>query len=78
MHIFFQSSIFRLFSVIKLSIEFNKALEKLFLSACRCWDACNLVGEMDQKVELGGIIGYGVSNSEFIFCHSKYLDYMQN
>ena len=43
----------------------------LFLIACFCWDSGRSLREMDQKLELGGTIGYGDSYLEFLFRQFK-------
>ena len=42
-----------------------------------CWDSRLSLREMDQKLKIGGTIGYGDSYLDFFFVISKYLDYTQ-
>ena len=58
---------FRYYPGVKLSFEHNSNRKNFFLSACRCWDDRLSLGEIDQKVKFGGIIGYGDSFLEFLF-----------
>ena len=54
-----------------MSIENNSFRKNLLLSACFCWDSRLSSREMDQKLKFGGSIGYGNSNSEFLYRHFK-------
>ena len=73
----FLMSIFQLYSGLKTSFEDNSVRKNLYLIACFCWDSRLFLREMDQKFKFGGTIGYGDSYLEFLFRHSKYLDYTQ-
>ena len=57
----------------KLSFEHNAVLKNFFSRACRCWDDRFSSRDFDQKDKFGGIISYGDSYLEFMFCHSKKL-----
>ena len=77
MDVVFLKRVFRLYPGLKLSIEHNSVCKKLFLRACFCWDSGLSLGEMDQKFEFGGLIGYRNLVWTLYFVHRKYLDYMQ-
>ena len=71
MDVFFLISVFRLYPGFKMSFEHNSVRGNLFLSACFCWDSGLPLREMDQKLEFGGLIGYGNSYLDFVFRYSK-------
>ena len=71
MDVFFQISIFRLYSGPKMSFEHNSVRKILFLTASFCWDSGLSLREMDQKLKFGGIIGYGNSCLDSVFRYSK-------
>ena len=58
-------------SVPGISFEHNSVRRNLFLSASFCWDSRLSLREMDQKLQLGGTIGYGNSYLELLFRHFK-------
>ena len=64
-------SIFRLYPGKKTSFENNNVRKNLFLSAYFCWASKLSLRKMDQKIKLGGTIGYGDSYLEFLFLHFK-------
>ena len=64
-------STFRLYPGLKTSFEHNSLRKNLFLSACFCWDSRLSLREMDQKLKIGGTIGYGDSYLEYLFRHFK-------
>ena len=69
----FLMSIFRLFPGFKMSFEHNSVRKNLFLSPCFCWDSRLSSREMEQKLKLGGLIGYGNSYLDSVFRYSKVL-----
>ena len=71
MDVLFLISVFRLYPGLKMSFEHNSVRNNLFLSAYFCWDSGLLLREMDQKFEFGGLIGYGNSCLDSVFCYSK-------
>ena len=71
MDVAFRMSIFGWYPGLKLSNEHKNAPNKLFVSACFCWDAKLSLSEMEQKCKFCGIIGYWDSYLQFIFCHSE-------
>ena len=71
MDVLFLMSIFRLYPGLKMSIEHNSVLKKLFLSACFCWDSRLFLREMNQKLKFGGKICYGDSYFDSVFRYSK-------
>ena len=71
MDVFFLISVFRLYPGLKMSFEHNSVRKNLFLSACFCWDSRLSLHEMDQKFEVGGLIGYGNSYLDSLFRNSK-------
>ena len=54
-----------------MSFEHNSVRKNLSLSACFCCDSRFPLQEMDQKFKLGGLIGYGNSYLDSVFCYSK-------
>ena len=54
-----------------MSFEHNEVRKKLFLSDCFCWNSRVSSREMDQKIPLGGLIGYGNSYLDSVFRYSK-------
>ena len=64
-------SFLRLYPGLKLSFQHNSDPKNLFLSACSCWDSRLSLREMDQKIKIGGTIGYRNSYLEFFFRHFK-------
>ena len=73
MDVLFLSSVFRLYPVLKMSFEHNSVRNNLFLNACFCWDSGLSLREMDQKFNIGGLIGYGNSCLDSVFRYSKVL-----
>ena len=71
MDVLFLLSIFRLYPGMKVSFEHNSIRKNLFLSASLCWDSRLSLGDMEQKIKLGGTIGYVNSYLEFLFRHFK-------
>ena len=69
-------SLFRLSPRLNLSLEHTSVRKTLFLSAFSCSDSRFSSGEIDQKLKIGGIIGYGDSYLEVFFVNSKYSDYI--
>ena len=61
MDVLFLMNIFRLYSGIKLSFDYNGARKNLFLSACFCWGSRLCLRRLDQKFKFGGTIGCGDS-----------------
>ena len=45
--------------------------KNLFLSACFFWDSGLFLGEMDQNLKFGGLIGYGNSCLDSVFRYTK-------
>ena len=64
-------NIFRYYLSLKISFRHNSAPKNLFLSACYIWNDKVSLGEMHQKFQFGGPIGYGYSLSDSILCYSK-------
>ena len=64
-------SVFRLYPGLKRTFEHNSVRKNLFLSACFCWDPGLSIRQMDQKLKFGGLIGYGNSYLDSVFCYSK-------
>ena len=62
---------FRLYPGLKMSFEHNSVCKNLFLSACFCWNSRLSLREMDQKFPFCGLIGYGNSYLDCVFCYSK-------
>ena len=54
-----------------MSFEHNSVRKNLFLNACFCWDSGLSLREMDQKIKIGGLIGYGKSYLDSVFLYSK-------
>ena len=54
-----------------MSFEHNSVRKNLFLSACFCWDSSLFLREMDQNFKFDGLIGYGNSCLDSVFCYSK-------
>ena len=52
-----------------MSFEHNSVRKNLFLVACFCGDSKLSSREIDQKLKLGGTLGYGDSYLEFSFHH---------
>ena len=71
MDVLFLISVFRLYPGFKMSCEHHSVRKNLFLSACFCWDCGLSLGEMDQKTEFGGLIGYGNYCLDSVFCYLK-------
>ena len=67
----FLISVFRLYPGLKMTFKHNGLSEKLFLSACFCWDSGLSLREKDQKFKIGGLIGYGNSCLDSVFRYSK-------
>ena len=64
-------SIFRMYPGLKMSFQHNSVRENLFLSLCFCRDSRLSLHEKNQKLKLGGAIGYWDSYLEFFFRHFK-------
>ena len=64
-------SIFRLYPGLEMSFEYNSVRENLILSACFSWDSRLSFFEMDQKFNIGGLIGFGNSCLNTVFRYSK-------
>ena len=60
-----------MYAGIKLSFEDNSICKNLFLRICFCWESRLSYSEMDQKLELGGTIGYEDTYFELLFCPFK-------
>ena len=71
MDVLFLIGVFRLYPGVKMSFEHNSVRKNLFLSACFCWNSRLSLRELDQKFKSGGLIGYGNSYSDSVFCYSK-------
>ena len=71
MDVLFLISVFRLYPGLKMSFEHNSVRKNLFLSACFCWDSGLSLREMNQKVKIVGLIGYGNSYLDSVFRYSK-------
>ena len=71
MDVLFLISVFRLYPGLKMSIEHNSVHKNLLLSTCFCWDSSFSLRGMDQKFKFGGLIGYGNSCLDSLFCYSK-------
>ena len=71
MDVLFLISVFRLYSGLKMPFKHNSVRKNLFLSACFCWDSGQSSREMDQKFKFGGLIVYGNSCLDSVFCYSK-------
>ena len=54
-----------------MSFDFNSICKNIFLSACFCWDSGLFLNELDQKINFGGLIGYGNSSLDSVFRYSK-------
>ena len=54
-----------------MTFKHNSVRKNLFLTACFCWGSEISLGEMDQKFNIGGLIGYGNSSLDSVFCYSK-------
>ena len=59
MDVIFVLSIFRFYPGWNLSLEHNSVGKNRYLSACSSYDSRLSLREMNQKVKLGGTIGYG-------------------
>ena len=70
MDVLFLIGVFRLYPGLKVTFKHNSVRKNLFLSACFCWDSGLSLREMDQKLELGGFIGYGNSCLGSVFRYS--------
>ena len=62
---------FRYYLSLKIPFRHSSARKILFLSACYNWKDKVSLREMNQKFPFGGLIGYGYSHSDPIFCYSK-------
>ena len=71
MDVRFFISVFRLYPGLKMSLENNNVRKNLFLNACFCWDSGLSLREMNQNFNFGGLIGYGNSHLDSVFCYSK-------
>ena len=71
MDVIFLMSFFRLYPGIKMSFEHHSVHKNFFLSARFCWDSRLFLCEMDQKLNFGGLIGYGNSYLDSVFRCSK-------
>ena len=71
MNVLFLISVFRLYPVMKMSIEHKSVHKNLFLSACFWWDSRLSLREMDQKFLFGGNIVYEDSYLDSVFRYSK-------
>ena len=71
MDVLFLISVFRLYPGLKLTFDHKSVRKNLFLSACFCRDSGLSLREMDQKYIFGGLIGYGNSHLDSVFCYSK-------
>ena len=71
MDVLFLISVFRLYSGLKMSYEHNSVCKNLFLNAYFCWGSRLSSREMDQKIISGGLIEYGKSCLDSLFCYSK-------
>ena len=56
-----------------MSFEHNSVRKNLFLSSSFCWNFRLTLSEMDQKVEFGGLIGYGNSCLDSVFGYSEVI-----
>ena len=54
-----------------MTFKHNSVHKNLILSACFCFDSGLSLHEMDQKFKFGGLIGYGNSCLDSVFCYSK-------
>ena len=68
MDVLFLISVVPLYPGLKTSFEHINVRKNLFLSACFSWDS---LGEMDQKLTFGGLIGYGNSHLDSVIRYSK-------
>ena len=73
MDVFFLISVFRLYRELKMSFDHSCVRKNLFRSACFCWDSRISLCEMDQNFKFSGLIGYGNSCLDSVFCFSKKL-----
>ena len=71
MDVLFLISVFPLYPGLKMTFKHNSGRKNLVLSACFCWDSGLSLREMDQKFKFGGLIGYGNSCLDSVFCYSK-------
>ena len=71
MDVLFLTSVFRLYPGMKMSFEHNSVRKNLFLSACFFWNSRLSVREMERKLPIGGLIGYGNSCLDSVFLYSK-------
>ena len=71
MDVVFLMSVFRLYPGLKMSFDHNSDRNNFFLSARFCWDSRLSLREMDQKFNLGGLIGHGNSYLDSLFHYSK-------
>ena len=60
-----------------MSFKHNSVRKNLFLSACSCWDFKLSLHDMEQKFKFGGLIGFGNSYLDSVFCFPKYSVYTQ-
>ena len=73
MDVLFLMCIFRLYPGLKMSFDHDSVRKNLLFTAWFffCWDFRLSLREMDQKYKIGGTIGCGDSNLEFLFRHFK-------
>ena len=71
MDVLFLISVFRLYPGLKRTLEHNRVRKNLFLSAYFCWDSELSLRQMNKKFKFGGLIGYGSSYLDSVFCYSK-------
>ena len=71
MNVLFLVNVFRFYSGLKLCFTKNTVRENVFLSVCHCLDENFSLHEIDQEFPFGGLIGYGDSHLDKIFCSSK-------
>ena len=74
MDVFFLISVFRLYPGLKKTFEHNSNRKNLFLSACFRRDSGLSLREMDQKLKIGGLIGYGNSYLDSVFRYFKIFE----
>ena len=55
----------------EIKFRHNSASKNLFLNACYNWNDKISLPEMDQNFPFGGLIGFGNSYLDSIFCYSK-------
>ena len=54
-----------------MTFKHNSVLKNRFLSACFCWDSGLSLRGVNQKLNFGGLIGYGNSCLDFVLRYSK-------